>query len=273
MKRTKSTYLALLAVLLSPMAANADLIVTITDSGGFAEFSLSGSDTVVSGSSFINGVWVHGAVVTSMIAVAPVSTSNFVVSGSGEITNTQFGSQNINDVFVRPGAGCCQFGFRNGNGGVLATGDPISWSGVFTTSILFSAFNTGTYSFDAIDANCCGGRSILEGGVVFIITGDSDDDGVPDNDDFCPDDTAIPEGVPTSGALNPNHWALTDGDGIFDTVIKGKGKGPNRSYTIEDTAGCSCEQIIEIQGLGDGHSKHGCSISAMDDWIDFVNPM
>ena len=57
----------------------------------------------------------------------------------------------------------------------------------------------------------------------------------------------------------------------FDRVSKGK--GPNRSYTIEDTAGCSCEQIIAELGLGDGHSKHGCSISAMDDWIEFfVNP-
>jgi hypothetical protein len=78
--------------------------------------------------------------------------------------------------------------------------------------------------------------------------------------------------VPTSGALNPNHWALTDDDGDFDTVIKGKGKGPNRSYTIEDTAGCSCEQIIEMQGLGEGHTTHGCSISAMDDWFMLVNP-
>ncbi len=58
----------------------------------------------------------------------------------------------------------------------------------------------------------------------------------------------------------------------FDTVLKGKGKGPNRSYTIETTAGCSCEQIIAEQGLGNGHSKHGCSNSAMDDWLDFVNP-
>ncbi len=103
------------------------------------------------------------------------------------------------------------------------------------------------------------------------VTMDTDGDGVPDDDDLCPD-TVIPEGVPTV-QLNPNHWALTeDGNGFdFDTVIKGKGKGPNRSYTIEDTAGCSCEQIIEIQGLGDGHTKHGCSISAMDDWVRDVN--
>jgi hypothetical protein len=81
----------------------------------------------------------------------------------------------------------------------------------------------------------------------------------------------IPEGVPTVH-LNPNHWALFDADVKFDTVIKGKGKGPNRSYMTEDTAGCSCEQIIEMQGLGGGHAKHGCSISAMDDWVELVNP-
>ena len=93
-----------------------------------------------------------------------------------------------------------------------------------------------------------------------------------DDDDVCPD-TVIAESVPTSGALNPNHWALTaGGNGFdFDTVIKGKGKGPNRSYTIADTAGCSCEQIVAAQGLGDGHLKHGCSISAMDDWVALLN--
>ncbi len=99
---------------------------------------------------------------------------------------------------------------------------------------------------------------------------DGDGDGVADNDDdFCPD-TAIPEGVPTV-TLEPNHWALIDGDSAFDTVATGEGKGLNRCYIIEDTAGCSCEQIIAAQGLGDGHTKHGCSISAMDDWEVFVN--
>ena len=63
-----------------------------------------------------------------------------------------------------------------------------------------------------------------------------------------------------------------DEDFEFDTVKKGKGKGPGRSYNTTDTAGCSCEQIIEAQGLGKGHTKFGCSISAMDDWVALVNP-
>ena len=105
---------------------------------------------------------------------------------------------------------------------------------------------------------------------VFALGTDTDGDGVPNDDDFCPV-TGIPEDVPTV-QLKPNHWALIDGDFEFDTVIKGNGKGPNRSYSTVDTAGCSCEQIIEAQGLGKGHSKFGCSIGVMDNWVKLVTP-
>jgi predicted extracellular nuclease len=101
--------------------------------------------------------------------------------------------------------------------------------------------------------------------------GDEDNDGVFDALDNC-SGTVIPESVPTTGQLNPNHWALTDGDSEFDTVVKGKGNGPKRSYSIFDTAGCSCEQIVEAQGLGNGHSKYGCSIDVMDSWLELVIP-
>lgn len=96
---------------------------------------------------------------------------------------------------------------------------------------------------------------------------DSDRDGVTDDLDACPA-TIIPELAPTVW-LQPNRWALVDNDLNFDTVSKGKGKGkgPGRSYTTTDTAGCSCEQIIDKHDLGKGHIKHGCSISAMDDWV------
>ena len=96
---------------------------------------------------------------------------------------------------------------------------------------------------------------------------DDDDDGVPDTDDFC-SDTRIPEDVPTRG-FSTNRWALVDHDYIFDTKPP-NGQGPNRSYTTTDTGGCSCEQIIEEQDLGNGHRKRGCSISAMDDWVAHV---
>ncbi len=108
-------------------------------------------------------------------------------------------------------------------------------------------------------------------GLVLYIFKDEDKDGVPDADDVCLG-TDIPEGVPTQG-LGVNRFALTDGDTIFDTVSPpGGGNGPGLVFTTEDTAGCSCEQIIAAQGLGAGHVKFGCSISAMQDWIALVNP-
>jgi len=97
---------------------------------------------------------------------------------------------------------------------------------------------------------------------------DDDNDNVADNDDFCPE-TLIPEATVPSVRLGTNRWALVDDDFDFDTTPP-KGKGPMRSYNTTETGGCSCEQIIEAQGLGNGHTKFGCSISAMDDWVAIV---
>jgi hypothetical protein len=71
--------------------------------------------------------------------------------------------------------------------------------------------------------------------------------------------------------LGVYHFADTDGDGTFDTALS-SGVGPERSYTLAETGGCSCEQIVDALGLGDGHRKHGCSISAMDEWIATLDP-
>jgi hypothetical protein len=98
---------------------------------------------------------------------------------------------------------------------------------------------------------------------------DSDDDGIPDDADLCPD-TQVPEGIPTI-ELKPNRWALVDDDHSFDTAAKGKGTGPRKSYTLTDTAGCSGEQIIGRLELGLGHSKFGVSSGAMDEWVEFAN--
>lgn len=93
---------------------------------------------------------------------------------------------------------------------------------------------------------------------------DEDCDGVVDSLDACPG-TMIPETAPTNG-LGKNRWVLMDGDTVFDTNGK-----QSAIYTLEDTAGCSCEQIIEAQELGEGHTRFGCSNSAIKDWIDLVN--
>ena len=108
-----------------------------------------------------------------------------------------------------------------------------------------------------------------DGLVVYIQKGDVDEDGVPNNDDVC-SGTVIPENAPTK-RLGTNRHALVDLDGVFDTKSP-RGKGPGLVFTISDTAGCSCEQIISMQSLGNGHKKFGCSISAMRDWVDLVSP-
>ena len=85
--------------------------------------------------------------------------------------------------------------------------------------------------------------------------------------DFCPG-TVIPESVPISGRLRPNRSALTDASGVFETAP------PNPQgvvYTMEDTDGCSCEQIVDLLGVGQGHLKNGCSYSVMDDWLLFLD--
>jgi hypothetical protein len=124
---------------------------------------------------------------------------------------------------------------------------------------------TGGFLGSIVDPNI-----VAPTGICFPSLQDQDGDGVPDDLDVCPV-TVIPEANVPSHRLGTNRWVLSDGDGIFDTNLP-VGIGPDRSYTIDDTAGCSCEQIIAEQDLGEGHLKFGCSISAMDDWVSLVNP-
>ena len=91
-----------------------------------------------------------------------------------------------------------------------------------------------------------------DGTVLFLMT-DLDADGVPDNVDACAD-TKIPEGVPTR-KLNPNHYALVDGDGLFDTAAPPGRSGRMPSFSIADTRGCSCEQILDRVGTAEAGER------------------
>jgi hypothetical protein len=103
--------------------------------------------------------------------------------------------------------------------------------------------------------------------VFRLIPPDADGDGIDDGVDFCLD-TIIPESVPTN-CLGVNRWALVDDDGMFDTTPPpGGGGGPDFDFSVADTGGCSCEQIIEAADLGWGHTKFGCSTGAMLQWIN-----
>ena len=153
-------------------------------------------------------------------------------------------------------------------------------------------YTGNTEACDGQDNNCDGG--IDEGYPDFdgdtiadCVDPDDDNDGVDDGADECAetiiDDWAA--GVPSTGTLGSNRWMYdaandTNGDGSFTQGASGNGKnngngnGNNGAagWTFEDTAGCSCAQIIDELGLGNGHTKHGCSNSAMEDWNAIVNP-
>jgi len=118
-------------------------------------------------------------------------------------------------------------------------------------------------AIDLINDDSSALRSSDHDGFVMFITKDVDGDGVNDDADVCPA-TSLSES-PTNG-LGTNRFALTDGDFEFDTAGS-SGKGPGRSYSTVDTAGCSCAQIVSIEELGKGHSKFGCSIGIMDNWV------
>jgi hypothetical protein len=133
----------------------------------------------------------------------------------------------------------------------------------------------GTYDFTGLTVF---GWTIDDGpfnamGIVFnqmtieAVIADTDGDGILDPDDLCAD-TTIPESVP-SVRLGVNRWALINGDGIFDTTAP-PGAGPGFEFDLQDTAGCSCEQIIDELGLGHGHRRFGCSNSAMMEWASYA---
>ena len=98
---------------------------------------------------------------------------------------------------------------------------------------------------------------------------DGDGDGICDDVDACPDTAAAD--LSPEVRLGVNRWALVDGDDTFDTT-EPNGVGPKVTFTMTDTKGCSCAQIIEALHVGDGHDKYGCSIGIMRRWLDLNSP-
>jgi len=103
---------------------------------------------------------------------------------------------------------------------------------------------------------------------VNVTCRDIDNDNVCDDSDLCPN-TELPEHVPTI-RLNPHHYADMDGDGVFETN-KGSSAHPNirdSIYTLEDTFGCTCEQILDCKpGKNEGEYKYGCTEGTIRTWI------
>ena len=103
---------------------------------------------------------------------------------------------------------------------------------------------------------------------------DSDNDGVLDVDDKCLVTTPDSVGVVPFIELGVNRHVWYEGDNFTTLVPAGKGaKVPATSqFSLTDTYGCSCMQILnemqEATGFDfEGHYKYGCSKSVIEDWI------
>jgi len=100
---------------------------------------------------------------------------------------------------------------------------------------------------------------------------DADGDTVCGDVDLCAGSNSPELTVPTSSkGLGNNRWVL-GADGVFDQGNPGNGPFDAAPYngvvTASDTAGCSCEQIIDACGLGNGHTKFGCSNGVTWNWV------
>ncbi|TNE88802.1 MAG: hypothetical protein EP330_13505 [Deltaproteobacteria bacterium] len=91
---------------------------------------------------------------------------------------------------------------------------------------------------------------------------DSDGDGILDADDRCPNTASSdPEAGVPSERLGRQHWADLDGDGTFDTV-----DNPGRSFTLVETGGCNCADILAARRLGEGLTRFGCPTGVLEEW-------
>lgn len=103
---------------------------------------------------------------------------------------------------------------------------------------------------------------------------DSDGDGILDCDEleFC---WGTGADIP-SVKLGVNRWIW---DGTDWVTVLPKGVGPKVDFTIEQTGGCGCSQILDWLQVNypteypnvDGHRKFGCSISIVQDFIGLVS--
>ncbi|MCK4588824.1 MAG: SBBP repeat-containing protein [Nanoarchaeota archaeon] len=87
---------------------------------------------------------------------------------------------------------------------------------------------------------------------------DFDNDGVND----CYDDRCLASTLDNIN-LNPNQYAQNINFGAFEV---GKENYPSLVYDMYVTKGCTCKQIAEVLGKGEGHVKKGCSPSIMGEW-------
>lgn len=178
MKNVLSGLMLALTTLCFSAPSQANLIMNLSDDGlGNTRMEFSGSATVASGFSSVNGIWLT----TSDLSPTPILGSfgcTNILSGSATLASTaMFGGadQNVNDVCV--GGGLLAPRANNLSGGV---GEVLSWAGDLVVNFAFSNFIQGVYTTSVLQF---GGVTLADSYILTI------------------GDVAPPSGVPTPGAL------------------------------------------------------------------------
>ncbi len=146
MTRTRKTFLALVAVLLSPMAANADLILHVSPDGAGTRWQFLGS-AVAGAPSNVNSFWGEG---TGTLVNAFYGSFD-VLTGTGNIGST---SDPVNPVINTWASQHTYDGLSVrvsfGDQVTWNAGDLLFWSGDVTSALPFAGLNLGTIVADNI---------------------------------------------------------------------------------------------------------------------------
>ncbi|MBZ9571925.1 DUF642 domain-containing protein [Patescibacteria group bacterium] len=177
--------------------------------------------------------------------------------------------------------GTCAMGQGTVLGNVDGHNDPYTWtydSGTHTHTFLATAdtcaWEPGDYCFVFNPKEDSGESDIRLTREFIVASCDEDGDGIDNNEDMCLGTGAdVPE-----EELGTNRW-IWDGTDWITNKPKGKGKGLDRDFTIEQTNGCSCFQILywlnenylAEYGEMNGHWKFGCSKSVIEDFISLTD--
>jgi len=159
----------------------------------------------------------------------------------------------------------------------VVSGDTISFTIVYDSTSPnpgYTVTGTGTItSATSMSGTATGPGQEFTWTATGTATQDFDHDGVANSQDLCP---GTAKDVPTE-KLNVNRWIW---DGSNFVTNSPKGKGPQLSFSMDQTQGCSCTQILDWlhtnypaqYGDMNGQYKFGCSISIMQDFIKLTSP-
>jgi parallel beta-helix repeat protein len=122
----------------------------------------------------------------------------------------------------------------------------------YSTGPKYHCFNTSPYG---------GVSSVWVSNADMVYSCDADQDGIFDPDDACLD--TVPD-IPAV-ELGTNRWIWDGSDWVTNSP---DGKGPEKDFTMEQTHGCSCFQILSTyDNPMKGHYKFGCSQSVLEEFI------